>query len=195
MLLDRYFGLINLGIFILLVLLGFFFLLFPKYNAIVDKRELLNDNKAKELSVKQAYLEKLDQYRAEYEAISQANRTKIENMLLAEEDIEDTFIKMEEWLDGQGLIIESIRLTKTDGKQAVGSRRASTDKVETALSDEIGILKMDISLSGLDYQGVKQLVRSLESDLDILDIESLSFSLNDAGANLSIKTYYLKKAL
>jgi hypothetical protein len=47
-----------------------------------------------------------------------------------------------------------------------------------------------VDLVGLDYDGLKRLLRDIEQNLRLLDVRDLHFRQNSKEASLSIATYY-----
>ncbi|MCK5416166.1 hypothetical protein KAI92_01925 [Candidatus Parcubacteria bacterium] len=140
----------------------------------------------------------LERYKKSYERIDRTDKEKIINIVPDKLNIEKFFPWMEEIIEGKiiegqihggmGLILDSISINDVGVSNA--SQGEDEDNFQKSIRENIGIINLDISISGVDYDSLKSLLAELENNLRLMDIQSVSFSGNQV--SLSINTYYFK---
>lgn len=132
--------------------------------------------KTQELAELQAYSEKLRNYRNEYNQISSADKAKIDAMIAGSYLPEDVFSEMEKLVSSRGLILNSIEVNSLLSDNKNGS---------------LGEAVIKLSISGINYEGLKQLLAIIESSLRLADVKKVNFSPSQNTVNLEISTYFL----
>jgi Tfp pilus assembly protein PilO len=178
MLLHKFFFVIVLIIFAAILVVGYVFLIQPKYQVAKEKQQSEAKQKNAENEKYRTYLEKLFQYRNEYNQISQADKEKIDAMIAGKYLPETVFADMEKLVFSQGMILNSIDV-KTDesGEKKMGG---------------IGEATITLEISGISYEGLKQLLAVIENSMRLMDVKKINFSPMQNSASLEISTYYLK---
>ncbi|HOZ56485.1 MAG: hypothetical protein BWY51_00868 [Parcubacteria group bacterium ADurb.Bin316] len=174
--LHRYFFIIAILVFLAIILSGFIFLIQPKYDSITEKIRVEEEKKTQELAELQAYSEKLRNYRNEYNQISSADKAKIDAMIAGSYLPEDVFSEMEKLVSSRGLILNSIEVNSLLSDNKNGS---------------LGEAVIKLSISGINYEGLKQLLAIIESSLRLADVKKVNFSPSQNTVNLEISTYFL----
>lgn len=181
-LLNSYFNLFVVIFISFLLVIAYFTILKPKAdettNAIAENisshERLLQAEKNKLSSLQEAI--------SSYEKIDQLDLERVNSLLPNDYDKEALFGEIEEMITKNGFIPTSIILTK----------EVPSEEAALATSSKIGVINIDLSVASVNYAGMKNLLKVLESNLRILDVKDLSLSGESAGT-LKIDTYYYKK--
>lgn len=196
--LIKYFNLLAIALAVIILIAGFFLLIKPKYNKISREIKLSNENSENKYNAAFNYLAQLNKLKAEYEKISPEDIKKIETMLPSEEFYEELFVQLEPIVLKNGLLLTSMQISPEgipSGKESAGAkaRNNSPEKnkaAEDILPEEITKIKIAMSVAGVDYLGLKNLLYALENNLQLIDITNLSFSPDQKGVTIEMFAYY-----
>lgn len=197
--LIRYFNLLAITLAAIILIVGFFLLIKPKYNKISREIKLSNENSENKYNAAFAYLSQLNKLKAEYEKISPEGIKKIEIMLPSEKFYEELFVQLESIVLKNGLLLTSIEISPEgliSGKESAGAAKTQNNKtaenkaVKDNLLEEVTKVNIAMSVAGVDYLGLKKLLYVLENNLQLIDITNLSFSPDQKGVTLEMTTYY-----
>ncbi len=199
--LIKYFNLLAIVLAAIILIVGFFLLIKPKYNKISREIKLSNENSENKYNAAFAYLTQLNKLKAEYEKISPEDIKKIEIMLPSEKFYEELFVQLESIVLKNGLLLTSIEISPEElpsgkeGADAVKTRNNQPEKNKAAsagLPEEITKVKIAMNVAGVDYLSLKNLLNALEKNLQLTDITNLSFSPDQKSAALEMYAYYFK---
>jgi hypothetical protein len=182
-LLHKYFLFVALIIFVITIIIGYIFLIQPKYVAVSDKVKADEEQKTKELEDLTSYSDRLLKYRNEYNSISTDDKARIDGLIAGKYVPESVFAEMEKLIFSRGLILNSIDVSsqaKTSGANAGAGQ-----------SSGVGETMIKLDITGVNYEGLKQLLAIMESNLRLLDVKKVSFSPGGNTAQLEIVSYYL----
>lgn len=183
---HRFFFIVVLIAFFAVIIVGYLFLVQPKFVAIADETKTKEGQENQQLQDLQSYFSRLIQYRDQYNKIDQADKDKIGTMIAGKYLPEDTFTAMEKLVAAHGLILSAISVS-TAGSDTGGGSSAT---LATNISG-VGQATIQLSIAGVDYAGLKQLLAAIESDLQLSDVQKIDFSPEQNTATLIISTYYL----
>jgi len=204
-LLLNYFNWVILIIVLTILVVGFLIIIKPKYELVVRDVELVRRDKEGEYLIQQSYLNKLNDLQYIYQSIKSEDKRKIDIILPEKVEVEKFFSRMETMVLKKGLILTSLQIdseelgsrdnkvaskskNKEDNKKASGD-----DKAEAIdLSQEVGKIKITMNIIGTDYDGLKNLLHTIESNLRLMDIENISWSPDGNSTSLELVTYYMK---
>lgn len=198
LLLNRYYNLFVLILVVIVFIGGFLFLLFPRYRVVSKEIREKNTAQEEEYRSLEKYFNELAEYRATYESISKEDKEKVNSMLPISPPLEDLFTEIEALIRGRGLLLNSIAITPDIAyKPLIPTSEmnyisTSTSEVNENYIPQLGRIKFVISISGIDYKGIKGLLATLENNLRLMDLEDLNFSLDGKSATLQITTYYVR---
>lgn len=190
-LLNRYF---NLGVIVLaifLLLLAYILILRPKTDEVVLSAQETISSQQRLFQAEQA---RLDQLTAAVEAYNQINPVDIErvnNILPSDYDKEALFGEVEELINNQGFILTSLVIKKDTDKVEDVSVTEEEVPILPEVSENIGIISLQLEIAAIDYAGLKNLLISLEKNLKFLEVANISLS-GDYAASLTLVTYYYK---
>ena len=177
---HKYFLVVVLVIFAAIIVVSYLFLIQPKYTAVSEKIKTEDEQRTKELEDLTVYADRLRQYQSKYNGISAADKEKIDTLIAGKYLPENIFIDMEKLIFSRGLILNSIDV----------SSQGKPSDAETSDSG-IGEATIKLDITGVNYEGLKQLLAVIESSLRLLDVKKINFSPDGNTAQLEIATYYL----
>ena len=190
--LNDYYNLIVLFVLILILALSYFLFLSPKLKSttaimrdgIESQKRLFHEQERK--------LRDLQTVKRIYDEITPADLSKFNSVLPDAYVKERLFGELEEIIVRQGFILNSISLIGGEEKLSTSAPMPTmvSDSGGEALVN-VGQISISLEVSAIDYAGLKQLLRILETNSRIFDIKSISFS-DSGSAQLEMVTYYYK---
>jgi hypothetical protein len=179
--LAEHFGLSILGVFVLVLGLGYLFILTP------GLRRLQQENRIEELNQerisKAAYLQNLNALVANYRKIPADDVQKIRDMIPFDDDL-------------PGLTAEFEALAKENDVDLIsvgfaGGLGTASGATALALGAPSGLatISINLTLEHANYQRIKLFIQAIERHLRIFDIQSMSLNPGSAMYVMSIKTY------
>lgn len=191
--LNDYFNLVVVFIVIVLLAASYFVLIKPKFEATLVS---IRDNIFQQEQFYQNQRQKLADLQAAaalYHKVDEIDINKVNAILPDEYAKEKIFGELEDILIQQGLILNSIKLSKS-GESAGSEPMAAQETriLDIPNADRVGVIEVEMSISATDYASFKNLLPVLESNLQLIDVQSLDFSPADKSASLIFLTYYFK---
>ena len=183
----------------LILIMAMFILLLGNSLVIKPKRVSINHNQEEAIEKRELekekllkYLDDLKKYRLEYEKISVSDREKIKKFLPDSPGKESLFLEIEKICRQVGAGVSGLAIKEMQAAAVQSSRSKSAAKSATGLPDKIGVLGVDLTLADkLDYEVFKKLLKEFESNLRLMDIQSLDYSNESGEVKLSLYTYYI----
>lgn len=188
---TRFSSIVTIATVVLLALLGYVTLLGPKWDEI--RSVGLNDyaREQRRLEADKEYLAELAKLVAKYNAINQATVQQIEQIVPTDEQLPALFVQMEALAADAGMQLDSLTVTTT-----------AAESIPTSSALKTLNLEMQIS-GGARYSDVKVLLDTIEKSQRLLDVVSVSFTLEgteivsiEGGEGgvyvLSLRSYYLQ---
>lgn len=176
---------------ILFLIIGFVFLIKPKYEQITSGVVSQNEEQDQLLFlIKESkdYLKEVDNLTNAYNTISKEEFDKI-NSILPECGLhEELFSQMDNIVKKNGLLLTSISIKP----ESYSDQIETGDKETTFISQQKKKITLSFSLGGIDYTGVKNFLKDIETNLRIMDVTSLSFDPANDFLSLNIQTYCLE---
>jgi Tfp pilus assembly protein PilO len=191
-------------ILIAVALTGFFMFANPLYKDIAvqksqsgDFNEALNNSKALE--------NERDKLTQKYNTIGADNLAKLNKLLPESVDNIRLILEIEKIAAPYNMILKDV---KYDVAEATPENTASATTIKSATAGktpkDYGVWNLEFSISG-SYKNFLNFTKDLESNLRIVDVESIDFSSDNGGTvgvssvpadfyryNFKIKTYWLK---
>ncbi len=191
--LNDYFNLVVVFIVIVFLLASYYVLIRPKFEATLVS---IRDNITQQEQFYQNQRQKLADLQAAaalYHKVGDIDINKVNSILPDEYAKEKIFGELEDILIQQGIMLNSIKLTK-GGESTSGEPMAAQDTriLDIPNSDRVGVIEVEMNLSATDYASLKNLLPILESNLQLIDVQSLDFSPAEKTANIIFYTYYFK---
>ena len=186
---NKYYKVIS-AILVIIILTSSYFIFFQEEISeiqkvgVVDYQEKLNEKKIKENN-----LVELEEIFSKYQKLRKDEIEKLDIILPEEINIPSLYIQLEEWAEDIGLVLSEV---------SIGEKSASTPSSKTlgSLPTSLGLKSVAISLSvhGIDsYEKLKLFLNSIEENIRILDVNSITYSQTVDIYNLNLTTYYKVK--
>ena len=195
-LLVRYFKWLIAFLVLVVLALGYFFLLKPEYEEVVQSAKSGQLNKEQEYLERREYLGKLKNLVAVFQSVKPSEIKKIDYILKPKDVPEELFSQVEAIVKKNGLLLKSLKIESGGEESKDSSRKVSRtteEKTEVALPPEIGKTKATLEVLGVDYFGLKSLLVSIENNLRLMDVVNVDFSPEGNSVQLVFYTYYLKE--
>ena len=195
-LLIEYFKWLIAFLVLVVFILGYFFLLKPKYEEIAKLTGDGQLSQEQEYLERREYLDKLKNLVAVFQSVKSSEIKKIDYILKPKDVPEELFSQVEAIVKKNGLLLKSLKI-ESGGEESKDSSqkvsRTTEEKTEVALPPEIGKTKATLEVLGVDYFGLKSLLASMENNLMLMDVASVNFAPEGNSVQLVFYTYYLKE--
>jgi len=179
--LNKYFSIFLVFLVIVILIGAYLLILRPKFQATLGVIEKNLEEQQKLYFGQQKKLVNLQAINAVYKQISAEDLKKFDNILPTDYPPEALFGELEEVIKQSGFILSNVNVNKEE-LLAEGEASAS-----------VGRMVINLSLGAVDYSGLKSLLKKLENNLRLLDIQDVAFSPADESLNLTMAAYYYKK--
>jgi len=178
---------------------GLFWFAYPRYQRISQGDDIAMKNLRAEYEAKNNYLGKIKNLKKLYQQVSQAEIKKIEGMVPNDSKIINLIPEIESIILRNGAVLDSIKVEPNFNKEASAKTNTEAGKKTESLSGifggpppkGVGRIKIEISLSSVSYQVLKNIIKTLENNLRLLDIAAISYAVQENSAVFTIYTYYL----
>lgn len=179
---------------LILLIVGYLWLLKPKYTFIASNQELTI--REKEYEEKVTYLKQLNDIKNLYKSISQADKDKIDLILSSGQDLDKLKIILLREVDKvgkeRGATVDNIVITPLDNSRDKFITISSSSK-KKALPDKLSLVQVSFTAKNINYDQLKKLLVRLESSLRIMDVTDLTFDPSARETGIKLFTYYLQK--
>ncbi len=174
----------------LLVMVGSLFLFFlPQYQRTLTEANDNYQQAQQDLLDKQKYQASLIQLNDFYKRIDQKTRNKVIDILPAKLDRENLLAEIEAICLANSLLIKSSDVVVSEDNAPTASSTANV----TNLNSQLRSATIKLELQGKDYQSFKSLLKTVENNLHLMDIQRLDYSPGKNQIVLEIQVYYLSE--
>ncbi|MDD5031962.1 MAG: hypothetical protein PHR36_02850 [Patescibacteria group bacterium] len=194
--LTRYFKWLVVLCVLVVLAVGYFFLLKPKYEKVVKLSEDGQTGREEEYLERREYLDKLENLVSVFRGVKASEIEKIDYILKKKDVPEELFSQVDAIAKKNGLLLESMKIgLEGEASEESGQKisRAPEGKIEASLPPEMGKTKVTLKVLGVDYFSLKNLLASIENNLILMNVVNVDFSPVDNAAQLTILSYYLKE--
>ncbi|MCD4704701.1 hypothetical protein K8R66_01360 [bacterium] len=182
---------------VLILSLGYLFLLFPKFEKLKEEKSAVARKKGELLIIENYQLktkELMEKYR-DLKTKKEKEINRLYEVLPREENLYNLMAQMESLVLANGLFLGDIIMTDISAENEI--RRNKDLPIETESIENnsiIGEVEVSIFVFGGNggYDQFKDFLAALESHVRLIDISSLSFDQNIESYSIIFKTYYLK---
>lgn len=179
--LNRYFYLLAVLLFAVLIMAGYFFLIEDKYRGLV---KLKKDDLAKVNNDINYLLSNKDDFMDYVKQMTVFSQEE-ENLLN---------LALPNGLDVPSIIIQVDELARTHGFQIVkidiDEASNSSSNISVPSNKDIKKVNINVEFSGDSYESWKRLVASIESSIMIFDVTAMSFSGDGSFYRLNMNSYF-----
>lgn len=203
--LNSYFKFAVIALVIIFFVASVNYIIIPRFKKVsVSSEEVLQKKKAEFLKEYNS----LQNYKKIISGFSQINQEdiyKIEKMIPNRYSREDLFIEMTYFLLENNFKTDLVKVSDpleavpTEKNDAQGRRIVNNNadlpgyyNYATSLPVGVGSWLIEIELSNVNYQSLKQFLNIIENNLRIMDIYSLDFNPQEQSVKAKIITYYKK---
>ena len=186
--LNNYFNALLAAALVIFLTLAAFVLIIPKFQVIQEEVQAKINEEQNFYASSERKLISLQAIGLIYSKISPADLQRFNSVLPDPYAKEKLFGELEETVGTGGWRLDSITINSED----VSARATATATGTLAeLNDpHLQAVGVDLTISAIDYAGLKSLLKLLENNLRLIDITSISFSPEDMTVNLKVVTYY-----
>jgi len=190
--LNDYFNIIIVFVVVFALAISYFVVIQPKYNETMDSIKGTLEQQQTLLNSQQIKLNNLQAVAELYKKIPAADLKKFNSVLPNNYIKEQLFGELEEIVTQNGFILTSAKIMEDkDADQPAPAADGSV--VAPVVTSNVGTINLELSITAIDYAGLKNLLRTLENNLRLFDITKVSFSPDGNSATLDLTTYYYKK--
>jgi hypothetical protein len=176
-----------------ILIVGYWWLIKPKYDFISSDQELTF--REREYEDKVTYLKQLNEVKNLYKGISQADKDKIDIMLSANQDIDRLKIILLREIGQVGkqqkIGVSNIAITPLDNSKEKLIKIAQEPKPSPML-EKLKLVQVTFLAEQIDYAGLKRMLTELEKSLRLMDITKVNFDPSARKASVELVTYYLE---
>ncbi|HQA83847.1 MAG TPA: hypothetical protein PLE47_00635 [bacterium] len=172
----------------LLIMAGsllWFFL--PQYRKTLAEANNNYQQAQQDLLDKQKYQTSLIQLNDFYKRIDQKTRNKVIDILPAKIDRENLLAEIEAICLANSLLIKSSDVVVNEDNASTASSTINVASINNQLRSAI----IKLELQGKDYHSFKSLLKTVENNLHLMDIQRLDYSPGKNQIVLEIQVYYL----
>lgn len=191
--LGDYANVLIIIILILFSIAAYALILGPKFSNTKEAIHLSIQGNEKLYASSQKKLAVLSDIQKVYQNIKPSDLQKFNTVLPGEYVPERLFGELGEIVKNGGWLVNSIKFApaiNTQGK----SRRQIAQILATTNRPGLKEIKLSLTVSAIDYPGLKRLLSSLEDNLRLIDVQDVEFSPTAHTATLKLITYYYRTA-
>lgn len=197
MFLVRYFKWLVVLFVLIVFISSYIFLIKPKYQKITQSVGANKISREQEYLERKEYLAGIKDLINIYKKINLSDIKKVNLILSKGNNYEELFTQLESIVLKSGLLIKSLKIDSEEyvGKENILKKpKISREEsgTDSSLPSEIGRIKVTLSIIGVDYFSLKNILNTIENNLMIMDIISLDFQPSNNSVDLDFYTYYLK---
>lgn len=169
----NYFMFLVLVVVVVILASGYLFILKPKKDSFKDNIDRESAAREQQYFSLKSDLSKLEQLSLAYQSIDSKNVEKLDKILPTKPDVEELMKQMEVIVFQNGLLLTSITLQD-----------------EVVVGAGVGGVSLGLQVVGTDYNGLKGLLRSVENNLRLLDVQKVNYAPDGKSTTLEIIAYY-----
>lgn len=194
-----YFGYLTLVLACVIFAVGLFLFIYPQYQQMVKDDEAANKSLQVQYETQSSYLSAIRNLRNSYQSISGVDREKIEKMVPVGDKIIDLIPEIESMALKNSVVLNSIKIepnlkapsqTQAKAKVETGIKLEPPVGIFEQLPEGIGSAKIEINLSSVNYQIFKNLLKTFENNLRLLDTAKISYDVQENRVVLTLYSYY-----
>jgi len=189
--LNRYYPLLGLGIFTLILILAYFFFIAGKITEVKQQKNSRLPIVQQESAALKAYFKKSDELNTfvkNYNTLHQAELNKAGYALPASAKIPELMAQLPAITAQDGFQISQLNIVSAEPKNT-----SRSDETAAPAENSIKQLSVSLGVTGGDYFSFKKLLNDIENHLRLLDVISIEFQSTQGsmGYTLNMQTYYL----
>lgn len=206
----RYFYLINAAVVVIIIALGYLFVIAPKLEVVSFGGQYNIDTLIDERNQKMKYLSDLKNLLADYDRLvnDKEEIDRLMKLLPRQKDIPGLFVQFQNLATDNDFFLQSINFDQvqperqtiatavTPGEEnPVNKGEAATgpkSSLQQSQANQIKKLNVTLDLAGGNYTSLKDFLEDIELNLRVFDINAVHFNLKSKNYSVSLFTYYLE---
>lgn len=193
--LINYFNYLILALGAIIMVGGLFILVYPKYQQIFKTDKEIRKNLLAGYEARSDYLNSVRNLKKSYQSINEGDKAKIGTMAPNQGDTGAVITEIESIAASNGAILNSIRIEPVgsgDRKAEAKENKEPAAGIFNQPPAGVGLIKIEVKLSAVDYQVLKNIIKTFENNLRLFDIAKINFKVSESQAFLNIYSYYLQ---
>lgn len=174
---------------------GLWLFAYPNYKKVDQENRAARENMQTEYDKKGQYLSVLLNLKNSYQLIETQDISKIKAMIPSNQDAGGIISEIELIALKNGVILKSVRISQEAARssaQASDEAAAGSKPSESAaLPAGVSRLKIEVSLSSLNYPILKNIIKTFENSLRLFDVSKVDYDASGGKAALTVYSYYL----
>ena len=192
-LVTRHFKFLPPALMALILAVGYVLIINPQIKRVnVDFRTKLEEQARKTQAVENKF-SRINSLTRSFRNISDEDMGKIDTILPDQFVQEEFLARFESIIRANGMILKSIQLNlrqESGGADAKTADKTGGQEDKTGLPDEAKEVKISAEILGVTYAGLKNLLRSIENSLCLMDVGSIDYTPGSESLKLDIVAYY-----
>lgn len=192
--LINHFNYLILALSAIIAVAGLFILVYPKYQQISKTNKEIRKNFLTEYEAKLEYLNSARNLKKLYQSVSDDDKAKIDAMAPKQSDTSSIINEIEAIIASNSAILNSIRIEPVSGDRKVETKenKEPAPGIFNQPPSGAGLIKIEVKLSSVNYQVLKNIIKTFENNLRLFDLAEINFKVSENQALLNIYSYYLK---
>lgn len=198
--LINYFSYLAWVLFFIIFAAGLFLFIYPQYKELIKSDEAAKQKLQAEYEAKARELKAIRALNSSYQSISEADKKKVSEMVPADGKNVWLIPKIESIILKNGAVLKSIKVEENLKTEASAEDRFGLEEKTTAptgifekLPEGVGSVKLELSLSSVNYSVLKNLLKTFETNLQLFDIAKIDYNAGESSVDLVIYSYYLSR--
>ncbi len=189
---QRHLVIIGFVVSLLILIIGLFSFILPRYTAVQELGGLNYNQKLAELESKESYLQDLRGLRANLNLVTPEDLERVELIVPEGKDIPGIFSQMQQFAKEAKMELLSVAVNEGG---AVST--APTSSGVAGASSKLRTVNVSVVLGGaLNYEGLKNFLNVVSRQAPILDLTAISYApgagASAASYKFSFRSYYLE---
>jgi hypothetical protein len=177
---------VSIGVAVVVLVVGGLWLLYPKYDSIRTKGLLTYDSKKLQLQRRTEYLNKAKSMVEAYQSIDAEKIAMADLILPGDNQIPELFVMLDQLGRDMGFQVSRIAFSE-QGTSAKPGQAAPNGQVL-----RLGItMGLDLG-DGISYGKFKEILSTVEQNIRIMDLNSVSYDASQKTMTLNLIAYYLQ---
>ncbi|MDO8592896.1 MAG: hypothetical protein Q7R92_03975 [bacterium] len=197
--LINYFGYLALAAAAIVLAAAGWLFIYPQYQKIAKENEIARQSLQIEYEQKASLLKSMLNLKKLYQQISEADRKKIMAMVPAGADPSGLIPEIESIALRNSVVLNSLKLEPmaAKGQPKLQSQEESGEKKEPVAGifeqppQGVGRVRLEVNLSSLNYPVLKNVIKTFENNVRLLDIAKINYNVSEKKAALTVYAYYL----
>jgi|GEM_PF-919846 len=195
--LITYFNHFALVLALIILAAGLFFFIYPQYQKIVAENTETEKRLQLELDTDQVYLNTIGDLKNAYKLVSAADKEKVIGMMPVGNQAVSLIPEIESIVLRNGAILDSIKIAQAAEENSKAKSKIVAPEKSESSSGALGqpprgadSIKLEVNISAVNYPTLKNLLKTLENNLWLLDVAQVDYDTKESKAALIIYSYY-----